>query len=187
MTSELTMRSYSARYPYAALAGYVVLVAVLLIAAWIALSDLFERRAALADSRDILNQLEARQQTRSAAETAAGAVPPGSPFLGGETITVAGAALLQRVAGAITQYGGSVQSSQVDLQGPQAKDGFVTLIISCELEQPSLQKLLYDLESGMPFLFVDQLVVQGPQSSAVVGGSRMKVLIAVSGQWKGAK
>ena len=57
-----------------------------------------------------------------------------------------------------------MQSSQVDLQGPQSKDGFVTLLISCEMEQPNLQKLLYDLEAGMPFLFIDQLVVQGPRN-----------------------
>ena len=123
----------------------------------------------LADSLDILNQLEARQQSPNAANDPAGAVPAGSPFLGGETITVAGATLLQRVASAITRFGGSVQSSQVDLQGPQSKDGFVTLVISCEMEQPNLQKLLYDLEAGMPFLFIDQLVVQGPQTSAVRG------------------
>ena len=84
---------------------------------------------------------------------------------------MAGATLLQRVASAITQFGGSVQSSQVDLQGPQSKDGFVTLVISCEMEQPNLQKLLYDLEAGMPFLFIDQLVVQGPQTSTVAGGA----------------
>ena len=117
----------------------------------------------------------------------AGAVPAGSPFLGGETITVGGAALLQRVAGAITRVGGSVQSSQVDLQGPKSKDGFITLLISCELEQANLQKLLYDLEAGMPFLFVDQLVVQGLQESTVAGNARMRILVAVTGQWKGTK
>ena len=80
-----------------------------------------------------------------------------------------------------------MQSSQVDVLGPQSKDGFVTLTVSCEMEQTSLQKLLYDLEAGMPFMFIDQLVVQGPQASAVAGGARMKILIAVSGQWKGPK
>ena len=47
--------------------------------------------------------------------------------------------------------------------------------------------MLYDLEAGMPFLFIDQLVVQGPQKSVVAGGGRMRILIAVSGQWKGTK
>lgn len=187
MTADTAFNRTLARYPFVAAAAYAVLVAALLIAAWGSVASLLERRTALADATDILARLEARQQNNSAGNNPAGAVPAGSPFLGGETITIAGAALLQRVAGAIARFGGTVQSSQVDLLGPQAKDNFVTLTISCEMEQASLQKLLYDLEAGMPFLFIDQLVVQGPQSSVVAGGARMKILIAVSGQWKGKK
>lgn len=187
MTADTAFNRALARHPLVAAAAYVVLVAALLIAIWGSATSVLQRRATLADSLDILNQLEARQQNANAANNAAGTVPAGSPFLGGETITVAGATLLQRVADAITRFGGTVQSSQVDLLGPQAKDGFVTLTVSCELEQMSLQKLLYDLEAGMPFLFIEQLVVQGPQPSAVGGGARMKVLMAVSGQWKGPK
>lgn len=187
MTTDIASNRYLTRYPYVAAAAYVVLVVAFLVAIWLPLADILERRAVLADSLDILNRLEARQQGPNAASSTAGAVPAGSPFLGGETITVAGATLLQRVASAITQYGGSVQSSQVDLAGPQSKDGFVTLLISCEMGQSNLQKLLYDLEAGMPFLFVDQLVVQGPQMSTVASDARMRILIAVSGQWKGTK
>ena len=187
MTADIAFNRYLARYPYAAVAAYAVLVIALLVTIWVSLASLVDQRAVLADSLDILNQLEARQQNPNAANDQAGGVPAGSPFLGGETITVAGATLLQRVASAITRVGGTVQSSQVDLQGSQSKDGFVTLTISCELEQPNLQKLLYDLEAGMPFLFVDQLVVQTPESSTVAGGARLRILIAVSGQWKGTK
>jgi general secretion pathway protein M len=187
MTAEIALNRYLARYPYVAVAVYVVLVVAFLVTIWVALASIFEQRAILADSVDILNQLEARQQNSNAANSPGGAVPAGSPFLGGETITVAGATLLQRVASAITRFGGTVQSSQVDLQGPQSKDGFVTLTISCEMEQPNLQKLLYDLEAGMPFLFVDQLVVQSPESFTAAGSARMRILIAVSGQWKGTK
>lgn len=187
MTNDYSLNSYFTRYPYVSVAGYVVLVVAFLVITWGAIADILEHRAVLASARDILNQLEARQQNRNPANNSAGAVPAGSPFLGGETITVAGATLLQRVASAVTRFGGSVQSSQVDLQGPQSKDGFVTLVISCEMEQPSLQKVLYDLEAGMPFLFIDQLVVQGPESSAVAGGDPIRILIAVSGQWKGTK
>jgi general secretion pathway protein M len=73
--------------------------------------------------------------------------------------------------------------------GTQAKDGFVSLVVSCEMEQPALQKLLYDLEVGMPFLFVDQLDVQVPQTTANEGGGsgRIRVVLGVSGQWQGNK
>jgi general secretion pathway protein M len=177
----------SARYRYAAITGYFLLAAALITAIWFSLSDILQERAVLASSLDILHQLEARRQPGDAGNSQAGSVPMGSPFLGGGTITVAGATLLQRVAGAISRSGGTVQSSQVDLQRLQAKDGFVTLLISCELEQPSLQQLLYDLEAGMPFLFIDQLAIQGPQGSGVENDSRLRLLISVSGQWQGAK
>ena len=91
-------------------------------------------------------------------------------------MTVAGATLLQRVASAVGNVGGTIQSSQVDVLGTQARDGLVGLVVSCEMEQPALQKLLYDLEAGMPFLFIDQLDVQVPQTTALnesgSGGSR---------------
>ncbi|MBI3703027.1 MAG: hypothetical protein HY244_04035 [Rhizobiales bacterium] len=111
--------------------------------------------------------------------------PPETIFIGNVTLALGDAALLQWVAGAIAQVGGSVQSSPVNLRRPKAKDGYITLPIGCEMmEQANLQKLLYDLEAGMPFLFVDQLVVQAPQSlpSRVTPacGSR-------TGQWKGTK
>ena len=113
----------------------------------------------------------------------------GSPFLEGPTVTVAGAALLQRVAAAIGNVGGTIQSSQVDVLGTDAKDGFVGLLVSCEMEQPALQKLLYDLEVGMPFLFVDQLDVQVPQTTATSDGGEgpIRVMLGVSGQWQGKK
>ena len=67
--------------------------------------------------------------------------------------------------------------------------GFVGLVVSCEMEQPVLQKLLYDLEAGMPFLFIDQLDVQVPQTTTrnEVGSGRIRVMLGVSGQWQGAK
>ena len=114
---------------------------------------------------------------------------PGTPFLEGPTVTFAGANLLQRVAAAVGDVGGQVQSSQVDVSAAQTKDGFVGLDVSCELEQPALQKLLYDLEAGMPFLFVDQLDVHVPQTTALndSGSGRVRVILGVSGQWQAGK
>ena len=64
-------------------------------------------------------------------------------------------------------------------------DGLVGLTVSCEFDQPALQKVLYDIEAGMPFLFVDQLDVQAPQTAAVDGNVRLHVTLGISGQWKG--
>jgi general secretion pathway protein M len=75
-------------------------------------------------------------------------------------------------------------SSQIDLQGPHAAEGFVGLTESLEIDQASLQPLLYDLESGMPYLFVENLAIQAPQAFGEAEGAPMRVLIGVSGQWR---
>ncbi len=41
---------------------------------------------------------------------------------------------------AVGNVGGTIQSSQVDVLGTQARDGLVGLVVSCEMEQPALQK-----------------------------------------------
>jgi general secretion pathway protein M len=173
-----------ARFPLAAAILYGAVVVVLAFTAIETALDLSDRRDAANAAADVLGQIEGRNPARPAGLSDGVA---GSPFLEGPTVTVAGAALLERVAGAIARVGGNVLSSQIDLQGDQSKAGFVTATASCEIEPVSLQPLLYDLEAGMPFLFVDQLVVQAPAGSANAPGGKLRILLAISGQWRGAK
>jgi general secretion pathway protein M len=187
MSTDHPLVRHLARYPAIAVLVYAALVAVCAVVAWLALADLYDRHLGLAAATDMLDQLEGRKPSTGGGGSAAGTAPPGSPFLDGPTLTVAGAALQQRVSSAVTKLGGNVLSSQVELQGAQSKEGFVSLIASAEVDQPALQQLLYDIEAGMPFLFVDQLEVQAPQAGTAQDGRRMHVLITVSGQWKGAK
>ena len=63
----------------------------------------------------------------------------------------------------------------------------MSVTVSCEVEQPALQQVLYDLESGMPFLFVDQLVTQGPAVPGTMPEGKLRVLLSVSGQWQASK
>jgi general secretion pathway protein M len=151
------------------------------------LTDVLDKRADVAASAVMLQQFEGRRPIAIRGQAAGVTAPSGSPFLEGATVTVAGAALLQRVSAAVIKLGGNVLSSQVDLQGLQSKIGFLTVIASCDISQPGLQLLLYDLEGGMPFLFVDQLVVQAPASFTALGESKLRILLTVSGQWGGTK
>ena len=73
------------------------------------------------------------------------------------------------------------------MQGVQSKDGYVSVLASCEIDQAALQRLLYDIEAGMPYLFIEQLVAQAPLASAKQEGGRMRVLLGVSGRWQGEK
>jgi general secretion pathway protein M len=187
MTSGHGITHTLTRSPLIAVVLYIAVTGALFATAGIAVADMVSRQQALAQTSDLLDQLQGRKPRGGGASVAAG--HPGTPFLEGPTVTVAGATLLQRVAVAVGNVGGTIQSSQVDVTGTQVKNGFVDLVVSCEMEQPALQKLLYDLEVGMPFLFVDQLDVQVPQTTSAnegVGG-RIRVVLGVSGQWQGNK
>jgi general secretion pathway protein M len=188
MTVRQAIERVLAHSPLVAGSLYGLALAALVAVTWLSLADLYAGQQALASTADLLERL----QGRKAAPPGGGSEMTGSPFLEGPTITVAGAALLQRVTSAVTRAGGTVQSSQVDALGSEG--GMVKLQISCEIEQLAMQRLLYDLEAGMPFLFVDQLNVQVPQAvgaAATVGGGaatgKMRVQLAVSGQWQGGQ
>jgi len=167
--------------------AYVVAVLALLVFAWMAASDLIDRRQAVANQERLLAQLDRGRPTVAAPSGVTSEVPQGSPFLEGQTVTLAGAALLQRVGGAVTAAGGNVLSSQVDVQDAATKAGAVSLVASIEVAQADLQKLLYDLEAGMPYLFVDQLTVQAPDTVTRGEGGRLRVVLGVSGQWRDTK
>jgi len=61
------------------------------------------------------------------------------------------------------------------------------LTASVEIGQPQLQSLLYDLEAGMPFLFVDALSIQSPEQFGEPETGRMRASLSVTGQWRGPR
>ena len=167
--------------PTIAAALYGAVIVILLVATWAATADLYSRARAASETAALLDQLRGRK----AVVAAENGPMNGSPFLDGPSVTLAGAALLQRVSTAVGNAGGTIQSSQVEVAGNPA--GAVRLVMSAELDLNGLQRLLYDVEAGMPFLFVDQLDVQAPQAAGTATGvGRMHVQFAVAGQWRGA-
>ena len=173
--------------PITAAAIYLGLVVMLLFAVVTSIADIVGQRGEVASAAAMLEQLDGRNPATAHNPSSDVTIPSGSAFLEGATVTIAGATLLQRVSGAVTKFGSNVLSTQLDLQGTQSRTGFLSMIASCEIDQSELQKLLYDLEAGMPFLFIDQLVIQPPLTLSGAGGGRLRLLLTVSGQWRGAK
>lgn len=169
-----------ARFPLAAVVLYVAIIVLFVFISMDGVLQVMQRRDAVASAQEILNRIEVGDMARASAIRTDVTVPAGSPFLEGPSASVAGAALLQRLAVATRRLNGNTLSSQVDLQGPQSKAGFIRATSSFEIEPTQLQPLLYDLEAGMPFLFVDELVVQAPSNSSP--GGRLRVILGVSGQ-----
>lgn len=169
-----------ARFPLAATIAYMALIVLFVSFAAGTAFDIQQRREAAAAAADILSQIDRRDPARALTVRTDVSVPAGSPFLEGPSASVAGAALLQRVTAATKRVNGNTLSSQLDLLGPQSKAGFIRATSSFEIDPTQLQPLLYDLEAGMPFLFVDELVVQAP--SAATPGGKLRVTLGVSGQ-----
>jgi|HubBroStandDraft_6_1064221.scaffolds.fasta_scaffold155493_2 general secretion pathway protein M len=186
MIANLLFERIFLRYTGISALCYGVLVLWLLTSAVFAVSDIVQRHIMVLESTEILARYE-HPKALSSRESGqvAGEVPAGSPFLEGQTETIASAALLQRVTGAIGRVGGNVVSSEVRPQDRQSTDGLVRITATCEIEQKSLQPLLYDIEAGMPFLFVNKFAAQAPVSAG--DGGRMRVVLEISGLWPGTK
>ncbi|WP_445221029.1 type II secretion system protein GspM [Bradyrhizobium sp. Pa8] len=185
MISMQKFEGYFTRFPVAAVAAYVALVVLFAFTTVQTVIEILGSRDAAASAAEILQTLEARRATPPPAVRADISVPTGSAFLEGQTASVASAVLLQRVLAATKRVNGNTLSSQVDVQGPLAKSGFVSATFNIELASASLQPLLYDLEAGMPFLFVDGLVVQTGSGSA--DNSKLRLVLGISAQRQNAK
>jgi general secretion pathway protein M len=183
-----SLRNLLTRDKLLPLLGYAGSLLSLIAIAWLALATLADDYAQYRSAADTLARLEGRRESGGPGRNSA---LPGSPLLEGPTIEVAGAALQQRFVAAVKKAGGQVLSTQIDLKGSESKPGSVILSANCEIDQDNLQQLLYDLEAGMPFLFIEQLVIQLPQSDRGIGQAaepaRMRVQIDLSGQWQVTK
>lgn len=183
MNPAAPTRASASRREGFALLTYLALTAGLVIFVCVMLSNFLDAYAQLGEKREALARLE-RQSQRPSPTGSAPAFVDEPPFLLGKTVTVAGAGLQERVETAIAKAGGNVLSSQIDFQIPRAPEGFVGVTSSLEIKQENLQPLLYDLEAGMPYLFVESLSIESPQGFGEPEGARMRVLIGVTGQWR---
>jgi general secretion pathway protein M len=160
----------------------LVVVGLWVWAGWIALG-LYDESTDVATLRERLSGLDQRLSggTRTPGSQVA---ESGSPFLEGATVTLAGAALQQRMERAVTRAGGELLSSQVELESPSGEPGFLSLAADVDLPGPALQAFLYDIEAGMPYLFVDTLAVQSPAAAEGEKSGRLHVALGVSGKWE---
>ncbi len=184
MTLTSISKSGSVRRQFSAGAAYFGVVIALAAGSLWFVDDLRIRSDRITAAQARLDQLSAFSRPRPPASVASNATVTGSPFLDGRTVTIAGAALQERIGAAVAKTGGALISSQVELDGPEAKNGFVGLTATMEISQPPLQRILYDIEAGMPYLFVEKLSIQSPEDFGEPESGRMRITIGVAGQWR---
>jgi general secretion pathway protein M len=186
MMIKQPLARFFAQRPTALLLLYVTLVVALLLTTTLSFNGIVDAYRDRNDAQATLSRIEGRtQNSKSALINFADTGPPGSPFLEAPSVTVASAELLQLVGGIITNAGGTLISSEIEPRSAQTKSTNVAAVANFELETVNLQKVLYTIESGLPFLLVDQLTVQAPPTPS--GGGRIRVLLGVSGLWSEKK
>lgn len=161
--------------------------------AWSALSSVAAQQSSVDQIRATIEQLDRR--LAAGGVHAAAAPPTGDLLLAGESATVAGANLQDRVVSAIRSAGGTVTSSQLDTGGSRdpGSNGLappvVLLTVTCVLGNAALQGLLYRMESSAPALLIDQISIEGVARTAgdpgPGGTDTLKIAMTVSAYWTG--
>ena len=163
--------------------GIAAFVAVALAAAVSTALSLREAQAHVAELNQQAQDLSARERRLVAPGERGKAA---SPFFEARTITLAGAALHQRLEAAVTSAKGRMVSSKVEV-APRGDERQISLAAELTIAEPDIQALLFDLETGRPYLFVDSIEARAPEGSGDPGGGAMRVSLSVSGQWSETK
>ena len=151
-----------------------------------------QARVEAAQERDarseVLSQLEAHLKARDG-RPKSGAVAPAAAFLSAPTQGLAGAqfeAYLQQTAAA--QHA-TVISSGLDPTRHDDRPDSIRLQVTLDMNLEALQRMLYQLESGTPYVFVDSLSVQIPGTGAhrAVEDPLLRVTLGLRAIWQHVK
>jgi hypothetical protein len=146
----------------------------------------FEAAQELDARSEVLSQLEAHVRARNEARPKSGAVAPAAAFLSAPTPGLAGAqfeAYLRKTADA---KHATVISSGIDLARHEDRPDSIRLQAVFDLNLQALQAMLYQLESGTPYVFVDSLAVQIPGTGAqrAVEDPLLRVTLGLRAIWQ---
>lgn len=167
----------------------VVAMLVLVPAVWIAWSLHAAALAAeTAESQSVLlAELRQRLVGLGQGPEGTGAIADsGSIYLPGETPALAGAALQRLIADTVEAAGGRVTESEFASAEPNEEDpGRVDLRVSFETEIEGLQRILFELETGVPILLLQGLDIRaiGASEAAATESPVLRVVMLVGAYW----
>jgi len=171
-----------------AVGGFCALLLVCGFALVVTLQARAEAVGNLAEQRDRLKALEIR--TRSVAdrrEQTRVSAAPALAFLDAPTSGLAAAQFQAYLAQVASEQRAVLVSSGVPPTERDDKSDVIRLQITLNATLPALQTLLYRLESGAPYVFVDALTMQPGSSSgerAVAADPVLKVNLTLHAFWR---
>jgi general secretion pathway protein M len=128
--------------------------------------EMLDRYQRLADSRAALRaRLEELQQEPASQEG----------YLTGESETLVAAELQNLVRTTVERNGGRLESTQILPPVPEGEFRRVTLRVRMSADTDGLFRILYDLESMLPYLFLDSLDIVSRDRRTYRGGGQGQV------------
>jgi general secretion pathway protein M len=139
----------------------------------------------LSDRQDVLSRLEARAGARSQTNgRVQAAAAPAAAFLDAPTPGLAGAELQAYIARLADQHAALVSFGTQPAAGDAAD--VVRIEASLDISLRALQVLLYQLESGTPYVFVESMTVRATTSAGAGGAenSPLRVTLGLRALWR---
>jgi general secretion pathway protein M len=139
----------------------------------------------LAERREVLSRLEVRAKARSDARAQPGSAPAAA-FLDAPTQGLAVAALQAHLVQMADIHHAVLVSSGVEPARREDSSDSIRLQATLEMSLRAMQGFLYQLESGTPYVFVEQLAVQlaGTASQRAVEDPLLRVTLGLRANWR---
>jgi general secretion pathway protein M len=139
----------------------------------------------LAERHEVLSRLEVRAKARSDARAQPGSAPAAA-FLDAPTQGLAVAALQARLVQMADIHHSVLVSSGVEPARGEDPSGSIRLQATLEMSLQAMQAFLYQLESGTPYIFVEQLTVQfaGTASQRAVEDPLLRITLGLRANWR---
>jgi general secretion pathway protein M len=139
----------------------------------------------LAERHELLSRLEARAKTRRDARAQSGAAPAAA-FVDAPTQGLAVAQLQTHIAQMADIHHSVLVSSGIEPAKREDPPDSIRLQATLEMSLQALQAFLYQLESGTPYVFVEQLAVQlvGTASQRAVEDPLLRVTLGLRAFWR---
>ena len=140
----------------------------------------------LAERHELLSRLEARAKARSDARARSGAAAPAAAFLDAPTQGLAVAQLQTHLAQMADIHHSVLVSSGIEPAKREDPADSIRLQATLEMSLQALQAFLYQLESGTPYVFVEQLAVQlaGAASQRAAEDPLLRVTLGLRAIWR---
>ncbi len=164
-------------------------LALILLACLLAvIASLHARSAALqelGEKSELLSRLEARSRAGARAQAPARiGEAPASAFLAAPTAGLAAAQLQSYLAKLLNDQNGVLVSSGVQPTTRDDTSDAIRVQATVNTTLRALQSLLYRLESGTPYVFVDQLSVQQPAGPLASAEPQLRVTLGLRAVWR---